>query len=127
LSSNAALEAEMKEDMLDVEDVTCTSAQAVEDPPATYKYLSICNLDILARPEHGEISPGVDFAANSLEQQATRFEQYARPTLERLNVIPVPASALKSVWKEVAPHQVHNSGYLVKCSASSPDLFNVIA
>lgn len=48
---------------------------------------------------HGE----VDF---DLEQQASRFEEYARLALERLSLPPVSAPALNSAWIEVAPHQV---------------------
>lgn len=105
LSSNSAMEAETKEDIIDVDDFTCTGAQTFEDPTGTYKSFSICNRDKPSRPENGKMSPAVDFEANDLGLQATRFEEYARSALERLNLPPAPASMLKSVWIEVAPHQ----------------------
>jgi hypothetical protein len=105
---NDASQGETNENLLEsVLDVTCISAsstQALEDAPET---CGPANLDQPARPKQEETSPiQKEFEANSLDQQAARFEAYAQPALERLHLLPLPASLLKSVWREVAPYQV---------------------
>lgn len=109
-TSNDALQDEANDDLLesvlDVTSISASSTQNLEDPPETSGPSNICNLDNLSRPEQEDTSPILDFEANSLEQQTARFAEYARLALERLHLLPLPTSLLKSVWREVAPDQV---------------------
>lgn len=117
--------------------VTCTSStQASEHSLLTSTFSSICHLKKLpgssldenARSsEREETSRVVDFEAElvekinisnltsrtdcGFEQQLVRFEEYVRPVLELFNLPPLPTSEVKSVWTEVAPYQVCDSGY----------------
>ena len=108
-TSKDASQAETNDVLESVLDVTCigaSSSHALEDPPETCGLSNICNLDKASRPEQGETSSMLEFETNSLEQQATRFEEYALPALERLHLPPLPSSLLKSIWREMAPYQV---------------------
>jgi hypothetical protein len=99
--------------------IGASSTNASEDPLGTSSFSRACTLDTLPGPSqdgdalrvehenHIDITSSLPSDIESpLEPQLVRFEEYVRPVLELFNLSQLPTSVLKSVWTEVAPHQV---------------------
>lgn len=132
-SGNGTIQSNIRETMLECENRTETS----DHPLGTSTLSTIPKLDVLPgsaqdgntlRFEHVETSCSINFGADpcelvenvgdlnpsstinaefAVEQQAARFEDYAKPVLELLDLPPLSSSVFRCIWSEVAAHQVY--------------------
>ncbi|XP_073391105.1 uncharacterized protein [Physcomitrium patens] len=130
-SGNGTIQSNIRETMLECENRTETS----DHPLGTSTLSTIPKLDVLPgsaqdgntlRFEHVETSCSINFGADpcelvenvgdlnpsstinaefAVEQQAARFEDYAKPVLELLDLPPLSSSVFRCIWSEVAAHQ----------------------
>ncbi|KAG0588649.1 hypothetical protein KC19_2G259300 [Ceratodon purpureus] len=104
LSDNTSNDA-FQDDLSDVTCITATSTQTSQHNSQTCASSSILTLDKPSRPDQEDTPPTPDSELDSSEHQAARFEEYARLALERLHLLPLPPSLLRSAWREVSPDQ----------------------